>query len=308
MYGMLAGQPCEVGGNPELQRALAAHADLFTGPRLRKFFRLGPRLFYSQMLVKFARQPRFKRVPLFFGATMEVALPEGISNSIYRYGFFEADVSSMLLAMLRPGQVFFDVGAHMGYFTCLGAQLVGSGGQVHSFEPTPSTFEVLATNARQWPSVTPNNVAVFSSEGELMLKDFGLLRCAYNSAATPRLREEESGLLQSKSYKVRSVALDAYCELKGIAPDLVKIDAENAEHDILMGMRRTVEQFHPSIIVEVGDMGKDPGSGGSALVIAELRDRGYEAYEWSNQGLIPHQRRNKYSYGNVLLCHPNGSK
>ncbi|NJK44255.1 MAG: FkbM family methyltransferase, partial [Pleurocapsa sp. SU_196_0] len=49
---------------------------------------------------------------------------------------------------LRPGDVFLDIGAHIGLFTVVMARLVGPEGRVFSFEPTPSTRAVLERTVR----------------------------------------------------------------------------------------------------------------------------------------------------------------
>ncbi len=57
--------------------------------------------------------------------------------------------------------VFFDVGAHFGYYSLLASTLVGKAGAIHAFEPTPSTFEVLRRNADE-PNVRVDNVALWT--------------------------------------------------------------------------------------------------------------------------------------------------
>lgn len=79
----------------------------------------------------------------FWGDKMLVLLPESVSLSIFLLGFFEEGLTSMVLENVDEGDVFIDVGAHFGYYTLISSLLVGTTGQVHSFEPTPSTYEIL---------------------------------------------------------------------------------------------------------------------------------------------------------------------
>jgi predicted methyltransferase len=85
---------------------------------------------------------------------MEVQLPESMSEQLVRFGLIEPDVTAYLLALLRFGDSFIDVGAHYGYHSLLAAQLVGPRGYVHAFEPTPSTRQVLMTNTTGIPTVS----------------------------------------------------------------------------------------------------------------------------------------------------------
>jgi len=72
-----------------------------------------------------------------------------LSKRIITLGYTEPKFTAMVERVLAPGQVVADVGASMGYFTCLMAKSVGSTGRVIAFEPTPSTFAILETNARR---------------------------------------------------------------------------------------------------------------------------------------------------------------
>ena len=115
----------------------------YRASRINKLRRGGVKLAYSKVLELLAR--RFdigikRRATLFSGHTMTVVFPEPTSLAVSRYGFYEEGLTRMVLKYLKPDMTFLDVGAHVGYFTVLGSWLVGSGGQVHSFEPTPSTF------------------------------------------------------------------------------------------------------------------------------------------------------------------------
>src|SRR5262245_39931628 len=79
----------------------------------------------------------------FFRRTFQCRLPEVVAAGLFRYGFFEADLTAVILRLLRPGDTFVDVGAHVGYFSALAARLVGADGRVVAFEPTPATREIL---------------------------------------------------------------------------------------------------------------------------------------------------------------------
>src|SRR5262245_48280046 len=63
-----------------------------------------------------------------------------ITDPTGRYPFFygmpyEPGVTDAIVTALRPGDVFVDVGANIGYFTVLAAAVVGDRGRVIAFEP-----------------------------------------------------------------------------------------------------------------------------------------------------------------------------
>jgi len=61
-------------------------------------------------------------------------LSELVSTFIYRFGYFESDLSTLFARYLKPGMTVFDIGPHYGYMTLLCATAVGATGSVHAFE------------------------------------------------------------------------------------------------------------------------------------------------------------------------------
>src|SRR6188768_3964767 len=64
---------------------------------------------------------------------MEVAPREVINQTLFLYGTFEISQTRLIQSLLRPGMTFLDIGANIGYYTVIGARLVGPTGSVHSF-------------------------------------------------------------------------------------------------------------------------------------------------------------------------------
>ena len=65
----------------------------------------------------------------------------------YIEGEYEAPVEQVLLSNLRPGTVFYDVGAHIGVFSLIAARNLGSHGSVLVFEPDPSNVRRIKEHA-----------------------------------------------------------------------------------------------------------------------------------------------------------------
>src|ERR1700694_5491581 len=69
-----------------------------------------------------------------------------ISPALVLDGLWEPDVTDWLRRTLKPGQVFVDIGANIGYFTLMGSRLVGERGRVFAVEPHPRLAELLTRN------------------------------------------------------------------------------------------------------------------------------------------------------------------
>ena len=280
--------------------ALEAGAKLLGASKLEKLLAIPGKLAYSGMIRRSDGKIVKKKVRTFWGGEMVVVLPEMMSMAIYRYGFLEYDLSRAFVDYLKPGMTFFDVGAHFGYFSCLASHMVGAGGHVHSFEPTRSTFEILSENAGSRPNIKANNVAAYSKPTTIRFNDFGIAYSAYNSLAGARLDEEDRAKLKPDTYEVKAITIDDYVRETGAKPNAIKIDAESAEMDILLGMDQVLHDIKPAISIEVGDF-QIEGVAESADVVKHLVSRGYRPHEWRDGELRPHEPKANYEFGNLLF-------
>jgi FkbM family methyltransferase len=276
---------------------------LSKGTKIQKVIKAPIKMLYSQILINSEKTIKTK-ANTFWDENMFVIIPEVVSINIYRYGFFEEGLTKMVLKYLKAGMTFLDIGAHFGYFTLLGSHIVGQEGQVHSFEPTSSTFKILMENVSDKNNVVLNNKAVFSQEKFITINDYGIEYSAFNSMYGARLPEDILKKLTLNKYEIEAVTIDGYVENKGIKPDFIKIDAESAEYEILLGMERTIAKFYPIISIEVGDFGVE-GVPASKKLISYLENKSYKPYEFKDGEILLHVPKNdQYKYDNILFL-PN---
>jgi FkbM family methyltransferase len=156
---------------------------------------------------------------------------------IRRQGVWEADVMKVLVRALRPGGVFVDVGANVGFHTVLAAKLVAPDGSVYAVEPAPWTLELLQANVwRSGVDVTVVAKAASDRPGRVRL------------GITPQHRSG-ARLTDDGDCEVESARLDDL--LPEIAVDVVKIDVEGSEPMVLRGAQALIERSpHLLAIVE----------------------------------------------------------
>ena len=267
--------------------------------------RLAPhrwKLVYPQLLLKLG-VCQARRARTFWGGRLDIVLPEAVSTQIWRYGFFEDDVCLFLLRSLRAGMVVIDVGAHFGFFSLLASELVGSEGRVVAVEPIPATFGRLARNVAinsPHDNITAINSAAYSIRTTLSFNDYGLVYSAFNSAFGAR---SASSLRLHRQVSVDARTCDDLVSVLALPRvDVIKIDAESSEMHVLRGAERTINQFHPRIIVEVGDFDL-AGVASSSELVRSLLALGYRAYERSQYDLSLHEPRVTYDYGNLLFVY-----
>jgi len=279
-----------------------------TGTRFQRIMRQPLRLVGAELLLRLARVLRngiLIEAKLFWGGRMNVVFPELMSNSLFRYGFCEEDMTFMLLHVLRRGMTFIDVGAHFGYATRLGSVLVGDEGRVHCFEPTPSTFRLLQRNTALARNVRAQNLAVHSRRCTIPLNDFGLRYSSHNSFFEARSAQADRRPVAHRVTPVSALSLDEYLTEAKVVPDVVKIDAESAEFEILSGMTKTIEQHHPIIVMEVGDL-QVTGAAQSNELVQFLTDRHYDVFSWVDGRLSQQTAEVGYAPGNRLFVPRTG--
>ncbi len=198
----------------------------------------------------------------------------GPAALIYLQGSSEPDTSLFLNAFLRPGMAFIDVGAHLGEYTLLASRLVGTAGQVHSFEAAPAMFELLQRNVtlNRLANVSLHRAAIFRSDGEVPFR----VRedCAISSI------EDSGTLLNSQVISVPALRLDTYWKDQKNAIDLIKVDVEGAELGVLEGSDRLGRR--PTWIFECSARNYRKFSLGVADVLNGFRNRGYSLWRWEN--------------------------
>ncbi len=266
---------------------------------------LSPRKMFMPKLLNIKKKAGELKAKTFWGDEMWVVLPEEVSTRIWRWQYFEEDVCIFMLNFLKKGMTFVDVGAHFGFFTLLGGYLVGSNGQVLSFEPTPRTYLNLKKNVVDFSrckNVALSNCAAGSTESIATFYDYGIFNCGYNSSNGARKKGRPIEVEEEFTVKIRKVD-DVLKEKNVKKVDFIKIDAESSESDVLKGAQETLIRDKPFVLLEVGDY-EISGVTKSRDVIISIQEMDYTAYEVSNGKIVPHTIKEQYEPdkpGNLLF-------
>lgn len=172
---------------------------------------------------------------------------------ILRTGEFEPKLTRLFENVLRPGDVLFDIGANEGYYTTLGATLVGGDGKVLAVEPQSRLHHVFMKNLEfngLVDRVVLEKRALLEEPGSVQLH----LTPDVNTGATSARRTYRHS---SQMEEVPATTLDLLHEESGFdAIRLIKIDCEGAEPNILSGGQKLITsgkvdffliEYHPMI-------------------------------------------------------------
>lgn len=172
--------------------------------------------------------------------------------------------------MLRPGDVVFDVGAHIGTYTLIALDRIGPSGRVVAYEPNELAGAYLKQHL-EW-----NGGAGRADVRELCCgRNLGIATFYF----MPGRAEGMNGLVPVDGFSERQVAvttLDREVAALGLTPSVIKIDVEGAEWDVLKGAEQALKEFHPRLSLSLhpaalAKQGARPGD-----VLAWLADRGYK--------------------------------
>lgn len=171
----------------------------------------------------------------------------GLSSHLLLDGYWEMWLTELLAEIVRPGMTVVDIGANLGYFSILMADLVGSEGHVFAFEPNVELArrmtQSLAINGLQG-STTVYQQALADSEADVLLivpaeePKNGYLLPADHPVSADNTTE---------SHLIRTRRLDSYDEVFGAS--LIKIDADTSELSIWRGMKGILQEGRPLTIV-----------------------------------------------------------
>jgi FkbM family methyltransferase len=162
----------------------------------------------------------------------------GSSNHGCWLGSYERDQQVLLEKWLKEGDVVFDIGAHVGFYTLLGSLLVGRRGQVVAFEPVPRNLTYLKKHL-QINSIS--NVEIVEAA---VSERHGHGRLSSGPSSSMWHFDTQGGL------EVQTVSLDELVlNAKLPPPNLIKMDIEGAEALALNGSAGVIREFHPVLML-----------------------------------------------------------
>lgn len=231
-----------------MNRLLAPGREIFRW-YLRKFpLRDGKASFYRWLAPRLTPKDRFVTITMEAGFRLNLDLQDEVQHKMYFFGEYDERYEArMLRRLLAPHEVFYDVGANIGYFTLLAATALQHTGQVAAFEPGQESFASLRGNLALNPygNILVYKVAVTDREGEATLFSSrgGANGCASLYAGGPEPKNREV---------CRTVALDGFAAASGLpAPDFIKIDVEGAELSVLKGAGNLLAHHQPLLLLEM---------------------------------------------------------
>ena len=159
----------------------------------------------------------------------------------YWLGSYELEKQKIFVKIIKKGDIVYDIGANVGFYTLLAAELVGLNGKVYAFEPLPRNIFYLKKHIEMNKC---NNVeiieAAVSSKSE---KSFFIQR---ENTFTGYLSKDIEGI------EIETISIDDLINKSSLPiPHIIKIDVEGAELEVLKGAKDLIATKKPTIFLSV---------------------------------------------------------
>lgn len=208
------------------------------------------------------------------GARIDCDPRDLIESYILHFGVWEPGVTSVIKRMLRPGDVFVDVGANIGYDSLLAASLVGEHGRVLAFEASPTTFDLLLRNLALNPytNVVARQLAVSDRRQQMPLY-FGPTDNRGKATTIAARGFSQECLVQAHPLT------ELFSEEERSRIRLIKIDIEGGEVPVINDFLANLDRYPDatSLIVEVNPSTEWQTAFGA------LTDAGFRAFAIPNR-------------------------
>ena len=245
---------------------------------VRSYLRRCPITEGKNLLLKLTKDGIIPENPIvIFKTKYPFRLKANLANPEHQYLYFygthdERYVVTKLLKIIKSGDICWDIGANIGFYTCLLASQVKDTGAVIAFEPAARTCGYLQENVflNEFTNVTVVNNGLGDNTEQRHLY--------YSQAA---LAEGTASLKypngRTASERVTLNTIDNLIS-KLPTPDFIKIDVEGYQLEVLRGGEHFLKTHAPLLMAELKDVGETNRDDFSEIE-KYITNLGYSLYE-----------------------------
>lgn len=176
-----------------------------------------------------------------FFAPLKIAIKaknNGIENKLLR------NALKLLNDRRIKNPVILDIGANFGFVSLALQANLDSNTKIYSFEPHPEICSVFEKSIKhnRIHNIEVENAAIGSEDCFVEINLFG----------------QSSNILENQGVtigkvKVKQIKLDNFLNEKMIKPDFIKIDVDGYELNVLKGLKETILNHKPIMVIETND-------------------------------------------------------
>jgi FkbM family methyltransferase len=161
----------------------------------------------------------------------------GLSKTLFYRGIHEPLPTQWVREEVEPGMTVLDIGANIGYYVMLEAQLVGDRGRVYAIEPVPETMQICRKNIRlnTLSNVTTHEIAMGGQGGKATMNITPYRNWSFISHET--LNSDQAVSMKRLAFAeipVKTMALDEFIDRLPIKHvHFIRMDVEGYEVEII---------------------------------------------------------------------------
>ena len=226
------------------------------------------------------------------GLRYRLDLTDAMDRILYYRGVHERLETRLCMHLIRPGMTCLDVGANLGYYALLFAQLTNGMGDVYAFEPSPEEVERLRRNISLNPfqNIRIHALALTDVTGKIGITE-------RRKGGNTRIAATDGEAV----HDIDGMRLDRFVSSEKIASiQLMKIDVEGAEVKFLKGGLDTISRLTPVMIIELNPRALARFGNRIPDIQELLQNRQYRLYRLSRRGLIKFDGMVKTDHINIV--------
>ena len=164
----------------------------------------------------------------------------GLSRDLAIRGTREEQLKFIIDKEVAPGNVILDVGANIGYYSIMLANIVGSNGKIYALEPEPTNYQTLEKN------ITLNKLENIIEPYQMGASDTNLPKFLYRSKYSNMhsFILPENDIIDIKNPKsqieIKMTNLSDFISNKEPI-DMLRMDIEGYEVEVLLGLQDAIK-------------------------------------------------------------------
>jgi FkbM family methyltransferase len=197
----------------------------------------------------------------------------GVAPDLLTKAIYEPLETELLKNLLTKDMTVVNIGANIGYYTLIAANIIGPNGRVFAFEPEPENYKLLLKNIKEngYKNIIPIQAAVSDKQGtlKLFLDKFNL----GNPSLAEQNIEESNGYIDVETNK-----LDNFIEKysRDMKVDLIQMDTQGCEGLILDGASKIMLKNKLRIIMEFWPYGLSNLGTDASVLLKKIESYGFK--------------------------------
>jgi len=183
----------------------------------------------------------------------------------------------------RDINTIVDAGANMGFVSLVYAEAFPEA-TIYAIEPSPSTFEYLVYNCKDFPNIIPINKGCYPEGGymELSFPDDERPKWNVNSGQKS---------IYGDGIESETVRMERLDDIVSERVDLFKLDVEGAEIDVMESAPRIINKDHPVLNIEFRGYNLERAGLTAEDLLSYILEKGYRHFgKWKEDPIFIHEK------------------